>query len=603
MNGLTVFDLEANGFLRDATRIHCIATRNLASRVEHFFGPNEIEEGLDFLSQCDVVAAHNSIGYDLPLIKKLYPDWLMPLYEDTLILSRLYNPDRKGGHSIEAWGEMFHHPKPEHEDWTTYSEAMGNRCIEDTRILAKVVRHLNMERGDYDWTDAIRLEYKTQWLQNEIEERGVNLSPEAHLAADKLQGMLEDTQHILNSSLPLLVKPKGMPVTKPFTNTGKLAKRVTNILGAPLDVGGPFSGVVFEPLNLNSSKQLNEFLLSIGWKPTEFNYKKAARGGYELNEDGTYMVSSPKVTEDSLEPLNHPVAQHLKEYRILKHRLSILRHTKLNGEKTGWCNTVRDDHRVEAIAIPLGTNTHRYTHQNIVNLPSVGTPHSEYIRSMLIPTDGMILAGTDATNIQARLGGHYAYPYDGGEYGDLLLSGDFHTRNAEAFSQVAGDEITRKQAKGIGYALSFGAQVRKIATMMGCSMALAEELINAYWEGNPGLAEIVEKCRVDSKRGYLIGLDGRKIFIRSPHSSFNALLQSAEAVIMKHAFTMMGGHPDQWKLILTMHDEWLAEMEEKHQSDYGLTTGYTAEYLNAKFDMKVPIEFDTTFGYTYADTH
>ena len=72
---------------------------------------------------------------------------------------------------------------------------------------------------------------------------------------------------------------------------------------------------------------------------------------------------------------------------------------------------------------------------------------------------------------------------------------------------------------------------------------------------------------------------------------------------MKHAFTMMGSHPDQWKLILTMHDEWLAEMEEKHQSDYGLTTDYTAEYLNAKFDMKVPIEFDTTFGYTYADTH
>ena len=106
MNGLTVFDLEADGFLRDATRIHCIATRNLASRVEHFFGPDEIEEGLDFLSQCDVVAAHNSIGYDLPLIKKLYPDWKMPLYEDTLILSRLYNPDRKGGHSIEAWGEI-----------------------------------------------------------------------------------------------------------------------------------------------------------------------------------------------------------------------------------------------------------------------------------------------------------------------------------------------------------------------------------------------------------------------------------------------------------------------------------------------------------------
>ena len=482
MDGVMCFDLEADGFLRDATKIHCIAARHLESRKEFFFGPDEIQEGVDFLQSCEIIVAHNGIGYDYPLIQRLYPEWKLPLYEDSLILSRLYNPDRNG-HSIEAWGLTLGQAKPEHEDWSVYTEDMGHRCREDTRILSKVLRRLLDEAGSHDWEEAIRTEYNIQWLQNKIEHRGVRLSEQVYEAADHLERLTNEKYGILSSSLPTLVKQKGTTVLKPFTKAGTIAKRVINILGKPVSVGGPFSGVEFVPLNLNSPQQLNGFLLSIGWEPTEFNYKKAKRGGFELNPDGTYVISSPKVTEDSLEPLDHPVAEHLKDWRVLRHRLSILRHVNKSTKKpTGWVNTVRDDHRIEARAIPCGTNTHRYTHSNIVNLPTVGTAHSEFIRSMLIASDGMIMAGTDAAGIQARLGGHFAYPYDGGEYARELLDGDIHSKNAAAFTDAAQREISRGAAKGIGYALSFGARTRKIATMMGCSMPVADELIAAYWE-------------------------------------------------------------------------------------------------------------------------
>jgi len=605
IEGVVVFDLEANGFLREATVIHCIAARHLTSRQEWFFGPDEIQEGVDFLSSCEIIVAHNGIGYDFPLLKKLYPTFVLPKYEDSVILSRLFNPDR-AGHSIEDWGKTFGQKKPEHTDWTTYSDAMGHRCIEDTRINTKVLRQLIEEMGDHDWEEAIRTEYNTQWLQNEIEDRGVRLSDKVYEAADYLDRLTSEKYGILSSSLPLLVQPKGKPVLSPFVKSGALAKRVISILGKPVSVGGPFCGVEFVPLNLNSSQQLNAFLYSIGWEPTEFNYKKAKRGGFELNEDGTYVISSPKVTEDSLEPLDHPVATHLKDWRVLKHRLSILNHTvksgKNAGKKTGWVNTVRDDGRVEARAIPCGTNTHRYTHQNIVNLPSVGTAHSEHIRSMLVVSEGMVFAGTDAAGIQARLGGHYAYPYDGGEYARELLEGDIHSKNAEAFTDAAQRDISRQQAKNIGYALSFGARTRKIATMMGCSMSLADELIKSYWDTSPGLAAIVEKCTKDSRaKGYLIGLDGRPIFCRSPHSSFNALLQSAEAVFMKNAFLSM--KDERWPMVMTMHDEWLCEMDERYKQTYVESTQVVAAELNEKFEMNIPMEFDTAFGMNYAECH
>lgn len=604
IKGVTAFDIEANGFLDEATKIHCIATRNLDSREENFFGPDQIEEGVAYLESCEIVAAHNGIGYDYPLLMKLYPDFKLPKYEDTLILSRLFNPDR-AGHSIEQWGITFGQPKPEHTDWTTYSDAMGHRCAEDTRILARVIRHLLSEMGDHDWSAAIACEYYTQWLQNKIESYGVRLSREVYKAADHLAALTAEKGAILTESLPLLIKRKGTPVLKPFTNKGTLAKRVTNILGRPVDVRGPFSGVEFVPLNLNSPKQLTDFLYSIGWEPTEFNYKKAKRGGYELNPDGTYVISSPKVTEDSLEPLDHPVAKHLKEFRVLKHRLSILRHVKKDGTPTGWCNTVRpDDHRLEARAIPCGTNTGRYVHSNIVNLPGVDTPHADAVRSMLVPSDGLVMAGTDMVNIQARCGGIAAYPYDDGEYAQRLLAGDFHTRNATALSQASGLEITRQKAKGIGFALMFGAQTRKIATMLGCSLDLAEVLIDTFWKETPGLGALHQKCTDDARgKGWLAGLDGRKIYVRSPHSAMNALFQNMEAVSFKNVILRMDD--DRWPIVYTCHDEFLCELKERYCDAYlDRCTAVAAEVSEMYgWDKIIPIELDTAFGEDYAACH
>ena len=86
-----MFDLETNGLLHDATRIHCLALH--WQDLDHTESYNDepysktpkdlpmgsgysITTGLSWLECADVIIGHNIIGFDLPIIKSLYP-WLI----------------------------------------------------------------------------------------------------------------------------------------------------------------------------------------------------------------------------------------------------------------------------------------------------------------------------------------------------------------------------------------------------------------------------------------------------------------------------------------------------------------------------------------------
>lgn len=154
---VTVFDSESNGFLDVADKLWCIATCDV---VDHsvpvkLFDPKDIQAGLDTLHRSDVLVGHNIIKHDLPLFKKLY-GWEPKSHQvivDTLVLSRMLYPKRptpfgyvgKASHSIEAWGVRLGYPKPEHEDWSKYSDDMGTRCKEDVKINLQVLQELERE--------------------------------------------------------------------------------------------------------------------------------------------------------------------------------------------------------------------------------------------------------------------------------------------------------------------------------------------------------------------------------------------------------------------------------------------------------------------------
>ncbi len=151
-----LFDAEANNLLEEATNVWCIVAKDLDNGKMYYFTPNDLDLGLIFLSQAKVLVGHNIIGYDLPLFEKLHNFKYDGAIVDTLIWSRLFNPDRvnprgyngRAPHSVEAWGTLFGHKKPEHEDWSKYSKEMLFRCEQDVLITEKIYHHLLKEKEE-----------------------------------------------------------------------------------------------------------------------------------------------------------------------------------------------------------------------------------------------------------------------------------------------------------------------------------------------------------------------------------------------------------------------------------------------------------------------
>ena len=180
-----MFDLETNGLIHDATRIHCVALHWCEENITESFNdepyskePKELPMGssysvttaLGYLECADVLVGHNIIGFDIPIIKKLYP-WFNPsgIIMDTLLLSRLYHPNLLdidqpldpvtevrtprwrhmplqlyGRHSLEAYGHRLGEYKgnfAKTTDWSEWSQEMQDYCVQDVVVTHKLWRH------------------------------------------------------------------------------------------------------------------------------------------------------------------------------------------------------------------------------------------------------------------------------------------------------------------------------------------------------------------------------------------------------------------------------------------------------------------------------
>lgn len=141
-----VFDIEANGFFAEATKVWCVCAKDIDNMSDVSFGPDELDVAIQYLSMADELIGHNITCYDIPLLAKLLGFSYNNVITDTLIMSRLSNADRRkptqdwnirtmgGPHSLGAWGYRVGRGKPHHEEWDKYSPEMLHRCKEDVEI-------------------------------------------------------------------------------------------------------------------------------------------------------------------------------------------------------------------------------------------------------------------------------------------------------------------------------------------------------------------------------------------------------------------------------------------------------------------------------------
>jgi hypothetical protein len=176
LGDLAVSDIECNGFLYNLTAFHCAVILEPFTLKKYRYGPDQLQEYADHLSSYGVWVNHNVRGFDKLALEKLCGYSPPSQYQfDTLVLSRLVNPERKNGHSLESWGYELGYHKGDFgkvNGFDTYQPAMLDYCDDDTMLDALVFLFQIIRLGWYDLfgiTEARAKELFKQIKQKQVE--------------------------------------------------------------------------------------------------------------------------------------------------------------------------------------------------------------------------------------------------------------------------------------------------------------------------------------------------------------------------------------------------------------------------------------------------
>lgn len=549
-------DIETDGL--DAKEIYCVVARDLDEKRTYTFTPNTIENCKQLLESADILVFHNGVSFDAPVLKRLL-NINIPLdkIRDTLILSQMTNPVREGGHSLDAWGKSLGYKKIEFNDWSGYSDTMLKYCIRDVEITERVYNALIPELKRFS-PRSIRLEHQVRAIVDQQERNGFALNVPAAMQlmarlSDEASKIKEQLQHKFPPIIEVRISEK----------TGKRLKdKVT----------------VFNPA---SRKQIAERLSELGWKP------------HAYTEKGQAIVS-----EDVLSKVDIPEAQMVARFLLLEKRVSQIK---------SWIEAVGDDGRVHGKVWTLGTITGRMTHTspNMAQCPAVYSPYGKECRDVWTTrtvTDSIgnsVLLGCDASSLELRMLAHYMNDKD---FTREVVDGDVHTAN-----QKAAGLPTRDNAKTFIYAFLYGAGAAKIGKIVDGTAKDGKKLIDKFLSNMPALKALRSKVDKLASRGYVLGIDGRVLQIRSAHAALNSLLQGAGAIVckewLKHIIIQATKRKLDFKLVASIHDEYQFEVRKDHAEELGEVTKLAMKLTEQSLKVRCPLDSEYKVGKTWAETH
>ena len=605
---MLLFDCETNGLLDELNTIHCIAAVN-PDTGETYRGNDHgasltVEDVLRLLMKADCIAGHNIIGFDIPAIQKVYP-WFKPrgLIRDTLIMSRLiftdlvdkdfkfakktpaFGKNLIGSHKLEAWGIRLGEWKGDYSEvmkaqgidpWARWNQEMDDYCLQDVVVTHKLWLKL-ISKGFGE--EAIQLEHDVAPIIERQIRYGFLFDVEK---ARKLEMVLvarrTDLADALRAAFPPWQGKDGAPFVPKRDNQAK-----GYVKGVPVQ---KYKTVVFNPASRDHIADRLQKLYK--WKPAQFT-------------DG----GKPKVDETTLEGLTYPEAELLREYLMVEKRLG-----QLSEGKQAWFKSIKKaTGRIHGRVTQNGAVTGRMTHSNpnMAQVPSCGAPYGEQCRELFHVPKGKKQVGADASGLELRNLAHFMARWDGGEYAKVILEGDIHSVN-----QTAAGLPTRNNAKTFIYAFLYGAGDEKIGSIIGKGRKAGQQLKKQFLQGLPALGKLLDGVRrAANQRGYLIGLDGRKLHIRSDHAALNTLLQSAGAVVMKKALVIldsrlqdMGFVPGvNYEFIANIHDEFQIECDEDIAEIVGKTAVESIRAAGDHFGFRCPLDGEFKIGNNWKECH
>lgn len=696
-----IFDIETDGLLDEVSRIWCVCLRILEDGIEsptysyiNDGVTDDLDDAIGLLEEADMLIGQNILGYDLPVIEKLYPDFSPKpgqKIRDTLVMSQMYFANEKdkdyerfrrgmiqgkdiGRHGLEAWGQRLGHYKGDYakemkakgkDPWKEFEFETGvPYCEDDIEVNSRLWRKiLGMEWSE----ESVILEHQISQLMVLQEAYGFWFDREnAQKFADHLSTTYnamnaEAVEHFGNWWAPAK-KYKASPreqfgednsrsiwaeVTVEKRDTRKVKIKEGAAAGATCHFSSdaPYCKIELKEFNPNSRPQIIDRLKTVyNWEPVDFT------------EAGT-----PEVNDEVLRGLSEhwPICETLAELFFYNKLLGMV----ANGDNAWLSHSARDGF-IHGRCNPGGTRSGRASHSspNVAQVPKVkvvsvkekdgsfapivlvnGEPIADCFdkdgnvkksvllkgrkgdygwecRSLfgapIINGQQWWMMGCDLSGVELRCFGHHLAEFDGGAYLDIVLNGDVHTTN-----QTAAGLPSRDMAKTFIYATLYGAGDEKIGsivcppnTPIGQMKARGRELKAKFQEGVPAYRQLVKRIARDGKRGFLTGLDGRKLWIKSMHSALNLLLQSDGALLAKkwvilfHEYMADAGYALGWDgdyvQCAWVHDEIQVACRTvgiaKHAAELAVKAARDA---GESFNYRAPIAAEAKIGRTWADTH
>ena len=510
-------------------------------------------EGVQSLiNSADVVVGHNIIGFDGPVLSRLW-GVTIPLSKvrDTLVMSRLWNPQLEGGHSLRAWGERLGDFKDDFTDFDGgFTPEMEKYCIQDVNVTVKLYHKLTRELQEYG--ASVDLEHRVAFLMKRQEDNGFKLNvPEAVSLLAQLKDRMSTITDAMHDVFHPIVEERWSE------KTGKQLKDKVTVF------------------NVGSRQQIADRLQSIGVKFTK------------TTEKGSIIVD-----ETTLKSIDKPEAQLIAEYLMLQKRVGLI---------DSWLEYVDiNTFRVHGRVITNGAVTGRMTHQkpNMGQIPSVNSEYGDACRRLWTVDQGNVLVGTDLAGIELRCLAHYMQD---DEWTEELLNGDIHQKNADA----AG--ITRPQAKTLIYATLYGAGPSKIGSIVGGGAKEGSAVLHRFYSNTPKLKRLMEKVQTVAAKGYVPGLDGRRILIRSEHAALNSLLQGCGAIIAKQwcieAHKVFKQKRIPVRQVAFVHDEIQIETKEEYGEEVASIMCTAATQAGVALAFRCPVDAEAKIGNNWFDTH
>lgn len=565
-----------------------------------------ISEAIARIKKADLTVWHNGFRYDVILINRLYPDTIDPTKVfDTLVGARLMNPESETNR-LEEWGRELGILKGEYTgDFQSFTPELVEYAAQDVVVTRALYKHVM--KALEGWGASVETEQRFAWLMSLQEETGFHLDVPA---AQELDATFRGELAVEAAALRGVFPPRWVRKDKEDFVPKKDDKRAGYVKDCPV------TKVTLQVFNPGSRRQVASRLEGMGWRPKTFN------------KDGT-----PKIDDDILASMPWEEARRLSIYYAIKKKLE-----QISDGQSAWLKWVRPTGKVHGRVNTVGCAPGRCSHSK----PNMAQVNKKDLRMRAVwkPRPGWKLVGIDGEGLQARGLAHYLARYDGGAYankivnGDKKLKTDEHASNLQALPYLsaaydAEPDVYKKArdgAKTCLYCVLFGGQDGKLGRTLKEALrdaqlpvpkvperVLGGQARKALFRAIVGFEDLSKAIRetVD-KQGYLRGLDGRHIFIRSKHSALVFLMQGMEAAVMKLAACIFyyeecekrgWVHGRDFAFVCQVHDEQQVEARPEIAEELGAVYAQCITEAGLRLKVRCPLAGDKAVGDDWQATH